>query len=287
MKKLMPFLSILAVMLMACSITVNVTPPPASPIPPATNLPVPSPSVTQAPTAVPIPTAAPANASCSELSLYLDPALASGSTCETIPESSMEMEIHPQYTELTLQGYVLGGKFFPAHISIYPVQRYSELLPDFVPGRVTELQTLIGGGSAPVFAASFGSSLPLLPVFNAGQVFYSNYQVVPFVNGSGIRFLTEYAQYTVPVNNSDLFYTYQGLTSDGQNWISAILPVNHPLLPADGQNPPGGLTWEDFSNNYEPYITDMSTQLNAQAPDSFTPTLTMLDALIASIIVQP
>jgi hypothetical protein len=287
MKKLIPFLSILAVMLMACSITLNVTPPPASPVPPATELPMTEPPVTQAPTAIPLPTAAPSNVTCSGLSLHLDPALASGSTCETIPESSMEMEIHPQHTELNLQGYALAGKFFAAHISIFPVQRYSELLPDFVPGRVAELQALIGGSPAPVFAASFGSSLPLLPVFNAGQVFYSNYQVVPFVNGSGIRFLTEYAQYTAPVNNNDLFYTFQGLTSDGHYWISAILPVNHPLLPADGQNPPGGQSWEDFSNNYEPYITDMSEQLNSQTPESFTPALTMLDALIASIIVQP
>jgi hypothetical protein len=287
MKKLMPFLSILAVMLMACSITVNVTPPPASPVPAVPSPLVSSPAVTEAPTTIPIPTAIPANTTCNELSLYLDPALASGSTCETIPESSMEMEIHPQHTELTLQGYVLAGKFFTAHISIYPVPRYSELLPDVVPGRVTELQALIGGSPAPVFSTSFGSSLPFLPVFNAGQVFYSNYQVVPFVNGSGIRFLTEYAQYTAPVNNNDLFYTYQGLTGDGQHWISAILPINHPLLPADGQNPPGGQSWEDFSSTYETYITKMATQLNAQAPDSFTPTLSMLDALIASITIQP
>ena len=68
----------------------------------------------------------------------------------------------------------------------------------------------------------------------------------PFVSGIGVRFLTEYAQYFVPVNNHDLFYTYQGLTNDGQYWISVILPINHPDLPANADNSsrrsnPGGI----------------------------------------------
>ncbi|MDP2994768.1 MAG: hypothetical protein Q8N46_06560, partial [Anaerolineales bacterium] len=165
-------------------------------------------------------------------------------------------------------------------ISVFPVQRYNELLPDFVPGRVSDLQTLIGGGAA-------GDSLPFLPVFNAAQTFYAQYQVIPFVSGTGIRYLTLYAQYYAPVNNNDLFYTYQGLTSDGQYWVSAILPINNPILPANADNPPGGVSWEVFSNNYGPYITDMIAQLNGQPPESYIPTFTALDALVASIIIQP
>ena len=220
------------------------------------------------------------NGTCNELALYLDPALASGYNCETLPESAEGMEVYPQYTKLTLQGYVLSDKFFTPHISVFPVQRYIELLPDFVPGRVSDLQTLIGGGAA-------GDSLPFLPVFNAAQTFYAQYQVIPFVSGTGIRYLTLYAQYYAPVNNNDLFYTYQGLTSDDQYWVSAILPINNPILPANADNPPGGVSWEEFSNNYEPYITDMVNQLNAQPPESYIPTLTALDALVASITFQP
>jgi hypothetical protein len=107
------------------------------------------------------------------------------------------------------------------------------------------------------------------------------------VSGGGIRYLAEYAQYTAPVNNNDLFYTYQGLTSDGQYWVAAILPINNPILPANADNPPGGLSWDDFSNNFEPYILDMVTQLNALPPESYIPTLTALDTLVASITVQP
>ena len=116
---------------------------------------------------------------------------------------------------------------------------------------------------------------------------YAKAAVLPFASGGGIRFMTEYAQYTAAVNNHDLFYTYQGVTSDGQYWVTVILPITHPILPVNSENPPGGMTWEDFSNNYEPYITDMVNQLNAQPDDSYFPTLTLMDALAASITITP
>ncbi|MBI4731577.1 MAG: hypothetical protein HY781_05520 [Chloroflexi bacterium] len=274
MKKLALPLIVIAFVLLACNIT------PAPPTkPPVTEPPVTEPPVTEPPVLT--------NVTCNELALYLDPTLAASYDCQTIPESPYEMEIYPEHTELTLHGYLLADKFFVPHISVYPVAGYTALLPDVIPGRVAELQAMIGGGSIPPFVASFSTALPFLPTFNAAQVFYAQEQILPFMSGSGIRFMTEYAQYFAPVNNHDLFYTYQGLTSDGLYWVSAILPINHPILPANADNPPGGVTWEEFSNNYEPYITDMVFQLNTQPPDSYIPTLIALDALVASITIHP
>lgn len=250
---------------------------------PSTPVPTDTPVITQTPTES-SPTV---NLTCNELSLLLDPALASGYDCETIPASNEEFDIQPEHTLLTLQGYPLTDKFFQPRIAVYPLPAYGALQPDSVNERLLTLQALTHGAPAPVFEGSFGIPLPFLPVFNAGQVFFADYRVVPFANGSGIRYLTEYAQYYAPVNNHDLFYTYQGVTADEQYWISAILPVNHPLLPANADNPPNGMTWEEFSNNYEAYIADMVNQLNGQPSDSFTPTLTALDALMASIVIQP
>jgi hypothetical protein len=274
MKKLTLPLMVVAFILLACSIT------PAPPTkPPVTEPPVTEPPVTEPPVIT--------NVTCNELSLYLDPALAASYDCQFVPESPYEMEMYPAHTELTLHGYILADKFFIPHISVYPVAGYTALLPDVIPGRVAELQAIIASGSIPPFAISFTSALPFLPTFPAAQVFYAQEQVLPFMSGSGIRFMTEYAQYYAPVNNHDLFYTYQGLTSDGLNWVSAILPVNHPMLPANADNPPGGVSWEDFSNNYDPYITDMVFQLNTQPPDSYIPTLFALDALVSSITITP
>jgi hypothetical protein len=281
MKRFIYFLAMLSIPTFACSI-------PSLPSQPTATIPIvptiiPGPTETPSPidTLVPTGTSGPtANVTCNELSFYLDPALASGYNCETVPETAEGIGITPQYTNITLQGYILSGKFFEAHISVLPVQRYTQLLPDNIPGQVTDLQALLNGGPT-------GNSLPLLPIFNAAQVFHAQYQVLPFSNGGGIRFITLYAQYYAPINNHDLFYTYQGLTTDGLYWVSAILPINNPILPANGDNPPGGMSKEQFSANYESYLADLTSQLNSQTSESYTPSLAALDALVASIKIQP
>jgi hypothetical protein len=287
MKRLFFALAMISILLFACSIPstptqVAPTQPPVPTTPPvSTNSPIPTkppePTNTILPTVPPGPAA---NVTCNELSFYLDPQLGSGYNCETVPATSEGIGITPQYTNATLQGYVLSNKFWDAHISILPVAQYVALLPDTIPGQVVNLQVLIGGGSA-------GDTLPLLPVFNAAQVFHAQYQVLPFSNGSGIRFITLYAQYYAPINNHDVFYTYQGLTSDGLYWVSAIFPINNPILPDNGDTPPGGMSQEEFSANYASYLTNITNQLNSQTSDSFTPKLAALDALVASITIQP
>jgi hypothetical protein len=298
MKRLVYSLIIFSILLFACTISTTATPQVATTAPAAT---LETPAVTATPTSTPetptatgaptatetpaTPPAPQANVTCNELALFLDPALASGFSCQTVSESSdlngPGFDLNPQYTELTFTGYVLADRFFTPHISIYPVQRFSEIAPDTIPQRVTELQALIGGG--PVG----DKGLPLLPIFNAAQEFYAQYNVIAFQSGSGIRFLTQYSQAADPINSHEMFYTFQGLTSDGKHWISAILPTSNPVLLADGSNPPNGLSWDDFSNNFVPYIADLTTQLNSQPPENYSPTIIMLDALIASIKIQP
>jgi hypothetical protein len=284
MKKLIIPILVVALTILACSITPGpVTEPPVTE-PPVTEPPVTEPPVTEPPvTEPPVMT----NVTCNELSLYLDPALASSYDCQTVPESPYEMELYPAHTELTLLGYPLSGKFFEPHISVFSVAAYTALAPTVIPGRVTELQTLVASGSIPAFASPFNTGLPFLPTFNAAQAFYARQMILPFTSGSGIQYLTEYAQYTVPVNNTDLFYTFQGLTSDGQYWISAILPINHPMLPVSADPLPGGVSFEDFANNYNTYILDMVNQLNALEGNTFTPSIWTLRSMVSSITITP
>jgi hypothetical protein len=281
MKRIVLPLVMIALALLACNITPGPTSqPPVTQPPVVTEPPVTQPPVVTEPPLLP-------NVTCNELSLYLDPALASSTSCETILESPYEMELYPQHTQLTLLGYPLADKFFDPIIAVFPVAAYTTLSPSAIPTKVSDMQAFLASGSLPPFTASFTTDLPFLPLFNAAQVFYAREQILPFVSGNGIRFMTEFAQYFAPVNNTDLFYTYQGLTSDGLYWVSAILPVNHAILPANADNPPTGETWEEFSNNYEPYINDMVSQLNAQTPESYLPSLTLLDALVGSITITP
>jgi hypothetical protein len=203
--------------------------------------------------------------------------MASGFNCQSVAEagdpSAPGFAVNPKYTEITLTGYILSDRFFTPHIDVYPVQRYSELAPDVIPAQVASLQVLIAGGPAP------SKGLPILPIFNAAQEFYAMYQVLPFSSGNGIRYLTQYSQFVDPINNHEVFYSYQGLTADGKYWISAILPISNPLLPADGTNPPN-------TQNFDSYLAGVAAQLNAQPPDSYSPTIHMLDALIGSLSIH-
>ena len=288
MKRLVYCLAILSILMFACNISTTATPPAvvvtAVPVLADTPTTAATPTANEPPTAT-VPPAPQTNVNCNELALYLDPALASGFSCQSVAEVINQggpgFEVNPKYTELTLTGYVLADRFFAPKISVYPVQRYSELLPDVIPDRVIALQALVGGGP------TGSKGLPILPLFNAGQEFYAQYGVLPFSSGNGTRYLTQYSQFVDPINNHEMFYTFQGLTSDGKYWVSAILPISNPLLPANGDNPPNGQSPEQFSNNFPTYITDLATQLNAQPPENFSPGIGILDALVASISVQP
>jgi len=247
-----------------------------------------TPSVT--PLATPSPSEGPgaaANVTCGALSFYLDPALASSFTCETVPADPGPVAPHPEYTRVTLQGYPVASQNWTPQVSVLSVADYSALEPDQIPTYLADLQSLTGGGPSPLFDASTGSSLPFLPEQGAAEVFFARYGMVPFVSGTGVRFLTELAQDAEPIANNVTIYTFQGLTDDGQYWVSAILPIANPILPATGDNPPGGATWDEFWAGYEAYLTDTVGQLDAAGQGSFTPTISALDELVLSISVVP
>ncbi len=222
--------------------------------------------------------------SCGNLTVTIPIGLAAGSACEEVPEvydpDQMNQETYPAYFRITLQGYPLSEHLFDPQIRVYPVARYQEILPDMFSPRLSNLQSLIAGGQPGE------GSLPLLPEVRAMQEFTAWYRVMPFINGSGIRYLTMYSQAFLPVNNYEMIYTYQGLTADGQYWVSVIMPISHPSLPADSSTPPGG-DWNAFVDNFPTYISDTTSQLDQASSDSFMPIIGILDGMVAFIQVNP
>jgi len=125
--------------------------------------------------------------------------------------------------------------------------------------------------------------MPFLPLFNAMQVMHAQVQYMDFKNGSGVRFLTEFDQAPLPINNHELIYTFQGLTSDGKYYVAAILPVTNPGLPANEQvNDEMAAKMSDFPA----YMKETVAWLEQQPAASFTPDLAALDKLIQSMEVK-
>jgi hypothetical protein len=194
-------------------------------------------------------------------------------------ELEMEWFSVPEHDDFTFYEYPLSGTFHKAHISIYPVAEFLEVNQS-AEERMAELEAFLA------LKPKDPDSVPLvLPLFNAGQMITVQVDYLEFEGGSGVRFVSQYGQAAWPINNQDIFYAFQGLTDDGIYIISAILPVTHPYLPADGESFIGG-EYEGFINTYDAYIIGVESQLDLEDPESFFPELTALDEMLETMRVE-
>jgi len=98
-----------------------------------------------------------------------------------------------------------------------------------------------------------------------------------------VRFLTQFDQAPLPINNMELIYTFQGLTSDGKYYVAAIFPVNHADLPGTNQ---ANTQQESELEEFPTYLAETVAWLGQQPDASFTPALSELDALVQTIEVK-
>jgi hypothetical protein len=211
------------------------------------------------------------------ISFSYDDDLASSVTPEMVPaqvDAAIEPWNNPDYVQFTFNGYPLPDAFHTPRIMVYPVDDYAAI-NSTAGDIISELEQLLG--SKP----SNPESIPFLPVFNAAQFLQTQVGYLRFQNGEGVRFLTQYGQAAWPVNNDDMFYAFQGITDDGQFYISAILPVSHPSLPD-----PETINMDTaFYDNFTNYVIDVENQLNSESSESFAPTLSILDGMIETLLV--
>ncbi|MBE0671018.1 MAG: hypothetical protein IH588_10550 [Anaerolineales bacterium] len=304
MKKFFLFLSLFIIVTLACDVLVNIAPTNTVPtitetpvlIEPPTTTPEVFISLTQAIPATAIVLPSPetkTSVTFGRLSLDIPLSVASGASGQEYPRNDSEDSAYwdktPGHLLVSLNDYyILQGKFHQPQIYVYPALDYATLFP----GAFESMHRLRNVMSAVVPMTL--DQLPAVPFFNAAQVFASNIQAISFQNGSGIRFLTEYAQYAAPVNNHELIYHFQGFTDDGEYYIVAILPVTVPVLAetsdAGAPLPPGGIPYPfmaDPNADMQAYYASITDLLNATSPEAFTPSISQLDALIQSMWIAP
>lgn len=125
--------------------------------------------------------------------------------------------------------------------------------------------------------------LTMLPPSNAQQTLRALPQYLEFAEGSGVRYVTQLSQGIEPVNNQSLFYTFQGLTDDGNIYVAAYFPVALPDLPDSPQGSEESLAV--MMGDWPGYLAETLALLNEQPPAAFTPDLAALDALVGSLSV--
>lgn len=239
----------------------------------------PAPSIISAATETSQPTATP-QFQCAGLGLTTEPWLTVEVTCEQVPaQNENEFLGLPAHTELQILGYPVTPSFHLPRVMVFPVEEYRLISPE-ASDRVDQLQELLRRKPDPA-----EEPYPFLPVWNAGQMMAAQFNYVEFVDGEGIRYLTQYGQAAWPINNKDLFYTFQGLTSDGEYYLSALFPVTHPDLPPDGDAYIGE-AYDEFIDGYAGYLDEIEAQLEASASKAFEPGLNALDAVVSTLDLE-
>ncbi len=214
-------------------------------------------------------------------------ALTSGVNVQVQPAEESWETLYPAYTEFTLVNYDARNTQFEPHLRIYPTNELS----GYAAETVQELKQQLAEPSA-----TLKGEVPILPDLHAGQLIDVQIQYLQFANGSGIRFLTQLAQNTWPINNEGLVYVFQGMTSDGAYYVSAFLPIAAPFLPDKVDDPDDvpaidGIpfpAWNSssFDNEYANYRQAITQKLEATSAQTFTPDLSALDSLIESLQVE-
>lgn len=283
-KHIFPILSMLALLtaLLAC----NLPNAPANATPTAADLPeasATSPTVDQ-PTATSAPEGS--NVSFSGVSFTIPSALGVIGTSESVAAMDNEggpgWDTAPAYTKFTLKDYPLSDSAIEPKIYVYPAAEY-ETVNGGAAESLKRLRAILASTEMDINK----QTVPFIPFFNAAQIFETQSLRIKFQNGSGIRILTQYEQAPMPVNNHDAVYQFEGLTSDGKYYVIALFPINSPTLQADSKPdspvPAGGIAFNE--SDPATYFDAVTQNLNNATPESFSPTLTSLDALIGSIKV--
>jgi hypothetical protein len=220
-------------------------------------------------------------------------------TVPAIPANSGEpyFAVHPAYTAFRFLGFQ-GGRVYDlpfvtvenrvAQVLIFQTTDFPGYMDDSpfgFSGQLQALSDLLQNGVDPARCAepmyAYEESLPFLPWLNSKQTFCAQPQILNFESGKGLRYLTFYSQGVDPALDSWIFYTFQGLSDDGKFYISASFPVATGIFPNE---PPKDQIFPDQA--FIDTMKEQVVQLNAQAPDRFEPSLSMLDALVGSIRIE-
>lgn len=175
---------------------------------------------------------------------------------------------YPQNGQVIFTSYPGGGDFTVNGLRIFRADEVNALET----GAVESLNAVLEGQT------DHHNDFPRLA--GAGSIIDAQLNPLAFQNGNGYRYLVVKSFSADPISSTGLTYMYQGVTDDGKYFISFIMTVDAPFLaPYVGQP----LTApEDF----ETYFQTVNNLVETSGGDQFTPPLTVLDELIASIVIM-
>lgn len=136
--------------------------------------------------------------------------------------------------------------------------------------------------------------IPHLPFVDASQDFQSKVKRFPFKNGTGVIFVMHWDIELNLISNRNLIYRYEGITTDGEFYVTAEMPIKAPFLPEEAPDEFEGFrVWDE--NRYAAdalddkklsnYRKGISKRLETLPNDQFRPKLKYFEDLISSLSI--
>jgi len=200
--------------------------------------------------------------------------------------SPLEWNGWPEHVRVTFDDDALDQDSFDPRqrqLLLLPLSGYRAL---FRPAEVEGFNAAIQDLRAIVAAqpSNFAQDVLLLPASGLSQAVWAQVRYLRFEGGSGVRFVTHLTAEISPLTANSLLYTFQGLTDDGQYYVAAYFPLSTSVLPAKLSEVEKDAR-DLFRRDYRSYAEAIAQQLN-EGSDRFTPALSLLDGLIASLSIE-
>jgi hypothetical protein len=167
-------------------------------------------------------------------------------------------------------------------IRVYAVRDLAQY--DFMQAVVDQLQGLIAERpDLSVYetnTSADASALPYLPIPMHGQMLRTRAQYIETEQVRGISYLVTSPTLAAiePLTSTSFRYVFQGISTDGQYYVSLIAQIATPLFPAENTS----AELEDLSQNWEAVLQESAVTLDEAQPANFAPSLDTFDQLIAS-----
>jgi len=170
-----------------------------------------------------------------------------------------------------------GRYYFPSRnvLRVYRISHVETAPYKTIQSQIRSVRTLLSDRPSTVRDDSSVQKLPDYPPRNAGHCFAVKLSYIDASWGSAICYVTQFTQDGgTPANNEELTYIVQGLSKEGDLYISADFSIIHPKLPNRVQDTP-----ERAKDDYAPDIALLSKQKEG----SFTPALDKIRAWLSTL----
>ncbi|CAN5551480.1 hypothetical protein BH10CYA1_BH10CYA1_25080 [soil metagenome] len=159
--------------------------------------------------------------------------------------------------------------FSEPHLLIYPLSQWAPMFPK---AKQAAFNKRLDGLKKAIAAKSSKGldTIPILPESDGAEFLHAQESYLKFNSGagSGVSFISVYGNGDPPVNESDFFYTFQGLSTDGKYYLSFFWPVKATGLPKDLA------------------LAKSKAYVQELARAKFSPSLDALDKVIGSITLK-